>query len=607
MKSDAQRTCRNAYNNYVNDLVSTIDPEFPDRNRSKKLGALVKKKRCDTSGVAPLKDGAFLQSDPKSKANILNRQFSSAFSVDKGDPVPDLGSSNIPSMDNIEVSVNGVTKLLKNLKTHTAPGPDGIPTTLLKETAVEIAPAVALLFQASINQGKVPAAWKKALVVPLFKKGSRSEASNYRPISLTSVICKLCEHVIHCAIIRHLDRHNILSDAQHGFRKRRSCESQLITTINDLAKGLEDTTQIDVILLDYEKAFDKVSHRHLLEKLRHNGVHGNILEWVSSFLHSRTQSVLVDGQTSSESDVTSGVPQGSVLGPLLFLVYINDLPACVTSSTTRLFADDSVMYRRIKSPDDSAKLQDDLNNAQVWEKDWLMSFNASKCQVLQITNKPDPIPASYSIHGQKLEVVSSAKYLGVTLDTKLNFNRHIDAISKKANGTRAFFSRNLPHSNRKIKEAVYTTFIRPTTEYASTAWDPHTEKNCKKLEQVQRGAARYVMGDYSYRSSVTPMLHQLGWSTLEERRLHSRLAMFYKIYFNLIDIPWNQFLTPRTSSTCTRGHDSRFIVPFAGNSVYANSFFPRTVRDWNRLSDDPASYTSIDSFKASLVDVHPKK
>ena len=231
------------------------------------------------------------------------------------------------------MSVNGVIKLLKNLKSFAASGPDGIPTMLLKQTAEEIAPAVTLLFRASINQGKVPTQWKKAHIVPLFKKGSRSDAANYRPISLTSVLCKLCEHIIHCAVIQHLTDNNILSDAQHGFRKRRSCESQLICMLDDLTKGLDNKSQIDMVLLDYEKAFDKVSHRHLLKKVQHYGVSGVTLEWISDFLHSRTQSVLVDGQKSSESIVSSGVPQGSVLGPLLFLIYINDLPDCITSST----------------------------------------------------------------------------------------------------------------------------------------------------------------------------------------------------------------------------------------------------------------------------------
>ena len=317
----------------------------------------------------------------------------------------------------------------------TASGPDGIPTMLLKQTAVEIAPAVTLLFQASLDQGKVPSQWKKANIVPLFKKGSRSEAANYRPISLTSVLCKLCEHIIHCAVMQHLTDNNILSDAQHRFRKHRSCETQLICMMDDLAKGLDNKSQIDVVLLDYEKAFDKVSHQHLLKKIEHYVIRDKTLDWITDFLHSRTQSVLVDGQQSCISNVSSGVPQGSVLGPLLFLAYINDLPDCISSSTTRLFADGSLVYGEVSSHDDAANLQKDLDALQAWESKWLMRFNAAKCQVLQVTNKRNPFPASYTIHSQVLETVNSAKYLGVHLDSKLNFNNHVDSITRKANCT----------------------------------------------------------------------------------------------------------------------------------------------------------------------------
>lgn len=515
-----------------------------------------------------------------------------------------MGVSNHPSMENITVSVNGVIKLLKNLKPYAASGPDGIPTMLLKHTAVEIAPAVTLLFQASINQGKVPSQWKKAQIVPLFKKGSRSDAANYRPISLTSVLCKLCEHIIHCAVIQHLTDSNILSDAQHGFRKQRSCDTQLINMLDDLAKGLDSKSQIDVVLLDFEKAFDKVSHRHLLKKVQHYGISGTTLEWISDFLHSRTQSVLVDGQKSSESFVSSGVPQGSVLGPLLFLIYINDLPECISSSTTRLFADDSVVSKIISSVDDAASLQKDLDALQAWESKWLMRFNAPKCHVIRVTNKRKPIPASYTIHGHVLEVVNSAKYLGVHIDSKLSFNTHVDTITKKANCTRAFFSRNLSHSSQKVKEAVYTTFIRPTVEFAATSWDPHTQRNTKKLEQVQRSSARFVMGDYRRTSSVSAMLEHLDWPSLQERRYHNRLLMMYKIRYNLVDIPWRNHLTPL--STPTRGHSSRFAIPRTSSSAYASSFYPRTIRDWNILPVDPAAYPSLNTFKSVLRDLRLK-
>ncbi len=177
------------------------------------------------------------------------------------------------------------------------------------------------------------------------------------------------------------------------------------------------------------------------------------------------------------------------------------------------------------SPKKTSRLQDDIDSLQEWEATWLMEFNPSKCQLLRVTNKRNPIVAQYSIHGQILECVESAKYLGVSIDSKLNFNSHVDAITKKANSACGFLSRNLRKCSRKIKAASYTTYVRPTVKYASAAWDAHTQWNIKKLEQTQRNAARYVNGDYELTSSVTTMLHELKWPTLKERRKQSRLAL----------------------------------------------------------------------------------
>ena len=212
LKRATQKTCREAYNNY---LVKTLTS---DPNGNKRLGALIKSKQHDNLGVAPLKEGNITYCDPIQKANILNRQFISVFTDDTKTSLPDLGPSQYPSMGDITVSCEGVVKQLKNLKPHKAAGPDEIPLMLLNEAADEIAPAITLLFQASLNHGNTPSAWRKALVVPTSRKGSTSDAGNYRPISLTFVLCKLCEHILHSTILTHLANHKIQSDAQHGFR-----------------------------------------------------------------------------------------------------------------------------------------------------------------------------------------------------------------------------------------------------------------------------------------------------------------------------------------------------------------------------------------------------
>ena len=361
----AQRIeCRNAYNTYIMDIIS---PEI--HQRPKRFWGFIKSRRCDNNGVAPLRgqDG-MTYSDPKSKADILNKQFSSVFTQEPQDTMPNLGESPHPTMPDITIHTGGVTKLLRNIKPHKAAGPDNISARILKETADQIAPALSLVCQASLTQGCVPDDWKLANVAPIFKKGDRSKASNYRPVSLT---CTL-EHIVSSNVMSHLDAHGILTDAQHGFRRRRSCETQLILTVQDLAQGIEDKQQIDVILLDFSKAFNKVPHRRLLHKLDYYGVRGRNRQWITHFLHGREQTVVLNGASSPSAPVTSGVPQGTVLGPLLFLAYINDLPTNVTHSQARLFADDCIVYRNISTQADADKLQEDLDRFQDWERTWMM-------------------------------------------------------------------------------------------------------------------------------------------------------------------------------------------------------------------------------------------
>ena len=274
------------------------------------------------------------------------------------------------------MSNDGVLKQLKNLDIHKASGPDEIPARLLKEYAPLIAPTLTKIFQNSIDQSTIPKDWKKANVTPLFKKGDRSNASNYRPISLTCISCKILEHIICSKVMDHLQSLNLLSDAQHGFRRKRSCESQLILVINELAESLNNGDQMDVILLDFQKVFDKVPHQKLLVKLQQYGIRGQLHRWINSFLSNRSQTVVLEGAKSEEVKVTYGVPQGSVLGPILLTIFINDLPKVVDSqSQVRLFADDCIIYRPVTKSGDAEYLQADLNNLMSWAEEWSMFFN----------------------------------------------------------------------------------------------------------------------------------------------------------------------------------------------------------------------------------------
>ena len=315
IKKHTQKICKEAYEAYVDSIVAT-GPE----NNPKRFWSFIKARRTDHCGVAPLNHNGSVYSDSVAKSNILNRYFNSVYTKELFHNMPTYAESNYPDMPEIEITLNGVVSLLQKLKPFKACGPDQIPNRILKEVAREIAPALLLLYQSSFRQAKLPDEWKHAYVTPIFKEGDRSTASNYRPVSLTCVCCKMLEHIMYSSIMAHLDCHKILSEFQHGFRKQRSCETQLLLTIHDFTSSLEAGDQLDAVVLDFLKAFDRVPHKRLCMKLEHYGIRGPALHWLENFLSDRTQQVILDGCRSDTLPVTSGVPQGTVLAPLLFCV-----------------------------------------------------------------------------------------------------------------------------------------------------------------------------------------------------------------------------------------------------------------------------------------------
>ena len=248
---------------------------------------------------------------------------------------------------------------------------------------------------------------------------------NYRPISLTSVPCKIMEHIIFHEMMSHLDSNQVLVNYQHGFRKKLSCETQLICAVEEIARSLDKGEETDLIIMDFSKAFDSVPHQRLLMKLRYYGIRGILNTWLTQWLTCRSQSVVVNGYNSPDVPVLSGVPQGTVLGPLLFLLYINDLGENCTSRM-RLFADDTLIYSTVESCNDAAKLQSDLTALQEWAQKWQMKFNPSKCHVLRISRKQKPVESNYVLMGKGLDSVTHHPYPGVELSRNLGWGQHVN-------------------------------------------------------------------------------------------------------------------------------------------------------------------------------------
>ena len=311
---------------------------------------------------------------------------------------------------------------------------------------------------------------------------------------------------------------------QHGFRANRGCELQLTELVTDITYNLDAGKETEVCVLDFSKAFDKVNHQKLLLKLANCGVNFKVVSWIEDFLTGRQQKVVVEGEESSMAAVTSGVPQGSVIGPTMFLFYINNLPDNI-KSVVRLFADDTVVYN---TTDNHQLLQDDLQRLAEWEARFDKEFHPMKCQHMTFSRKRIPDTQSLTLHDTVIPRAYTVKYLGATLDPKVTWSTHVDNITAKANSTVGFIRRNVLTTSQSIKEVAYKQLVRPVLEYASTAWDSITDTHANRVEAVQRRAARMICGirRTDHKTSTTSLLQQLNLQPLAKRRGDRRLKVF---------------------------------------------------------------------------------
>ena len=349
------------HDEYVNNYILN-DEGF----RTKRFWKYVKSKRSYNLFIKCLIRNSQVFTKSKGILNALNETFYEAFSHDEQlenvnlDPDDNGNLSNIPNMPNIEVTFQGIKKLIDGLDSKKSPGPDNISPGILKLIPHEVAKFLEVIYENFLSTSEIPGDWRMANITPLHKKGAKNNPSNYRPISITLIPCKLLEHIIKSSMYNHLEKYRLITNRQHGFRKHFSYTTQLLSLVHDLCQAINAKGQTDNIFLDFSKAFDKVSHRKLLQKLNSYGFRGQSHSLIKSVLSSRTQAVVMDGDRPFPCKVLSGVPQGTVLGPILFLIYINDIVDGLQSNIN-LFADDCALYRKIETEEDNKILQDDLN------------------------------------------------------------------------------------------------------------------------------------------------------------------------------------------------------------------------------------------------------
>ena len=555
------------------------------------------------TGVAPLlsnpKDNDSMQFDETEKANLLLRQFSSVFTREPEGDIPRIAPRTSTRIPDLIITVKMVLDALKNINVNKSCGPDNLHPRLLFELADIIALPVTILFNKTLKSGELPKDWKMAFITGIFKKGSRHLPENYRPISLTSILCKLMERLVRDSVVTHLLENGLLTKKQFGFICGRSTLTQLLYYLDDCLEKIANGNVVDAIYLDFSKAFDTVPHRRLIGKLESYGIQGEILNWIKSFLQDRTQQVVVNGSTSNVAPVISGIPQGTVLGPVLFVIYINDLLDAI-SSDGLMFADDTKVYRQIASLDDALHLQDDLMKLENWSKTWLLQFNADKCHVLTLGKFEDIKHAhQYSLCNNELEHVSSEKDLGVTIDEELKFEEHIARKIQVANGIVGQIRRSFSFLDAETFRRIFVAFVRPHLEYCQAVWSPHLRRNIDALENVQIRATKLVDGlsnlDYPER------LKRIDLPTLAYRRRRGDMIEVFKHFKSYDRGTLSPSFKPRDRPS--RQHKLQLHQPPSkdgARGAQRNSFYHRVVSTWNSLPKKVAEAETIEGFKNAL-------
>jgi len=590
-RNAATRECRTAQ--------SDFEHKISEENNPKAFFKYANSKRKVNVGIAKLKksDNSFAEDD-SDKSEVLNKFFKSVFVEEDVENVPDTNDrSDGQKIEELNIDEEQVLKILETLNPVKSSGPDLLHPRVLKEIRNTIVTPLTLIFKQSYAEGEVAEDWKTAHVKALFKKGSREEAANYRPISLTCIPCKMMEKIVRDHIVNYMTTNRMFSDSQYGFRSLRSCALQLLEVMETWTEWLDDGKSFDCVYYDFRKAFDTVPHARLIKKLQSYGIDGEILDWIKTFLHQRKQRVVVNKDMSKWSDVTSGVPQGSVLGPTLFLIYINDIEDMI-ESTIRLFADDTKLFNITETPSDNEQIQRDTDRLSKWSDTWLLKFNTDKCSTLHYGRHNPDNTYSLGEGSDRKDIPNNTQEcdLGIVFSPDLKFRQNINKCINKANGRIGLVRRTFSHITTKQFRKLYKTLIRPQVEYGNLIWHPRFIKDIQSIERVQKRATKLVR--YVRHLPYPDRLKILKIPTLAYRRFRGDMIEVYKLLHGKEDIEYTTFfdLNPNT----TRGHPLKLKKKAYKRDIRKHFFSQRVVTPWNDLPEDVVTAPTLNTFKNRL-------
>ena len=584
----------------------SYEKKIANCDNQKPFNAYLKNKVKSRTRIGPLKVDGVKISDNLGMANELNNFFCSVFTNENLVEIPSFETLEGHSfLDHVEFTPCAVFKKIKSLKQSSSSGPDNISVKFLKDFASELSHPLSMIFKTSLQNSTVPLAWKQGNITPIFKKGSRNSVGNYRPVSLTSVPCRIMESIIKDHIIKHLDDNNLVVPTQHGFVKKRSTVTNLLEFFEKVTSKVDSNQPMDLIYLDFSKAFDKVPRERLLIKLEAHRITGSVLGWARDWLSGRNQRVVINGAQSDWADVHSGVPQGSVLGPLFFIIFLNNDfdKLCETLTVMNKFADDSKLGNIAVSESDRENLQNCLNHLYKWTDKWGMQFNIDKCKVIH-SGFSNPL-YSYTINGQTLDSVENEKDLGVMMQKTLKPGLQCKQMARRANGILGQICRAFHFRDRHVFIKLYKRYVRVHLEYSSPAWSPWQSGDIEILERVQRRAVRMVSGLKG--NSYEEKLNELGLDTLQNRRTRADMIQTFKILKGVDNVDPSIWFCTVENNTSIQTRRSAYPLNLqhqrSNLEIRRNFFSIRVAEPWNSLPIEVKDAEKIEQFK-KLYDDH---